>query len=181
VHIRPACGEDVEAASRVHLASWRTTYAGIVADEFLDQLERDLDAAIDRRRRRWDRTDVRKLVAVTPGDHVVGFADGGPVRDGDAAYSGEVYAIYLLKGWQGLGVGRGLFSALGRALAEAGHASLKLWVLTDNPARRFYERLGGVLVDRNVIAVGGQALPESAYGWADTRAEPFARPPTPSA
>ena len=37
--VRPAIPEDAPAIARVHVASWRETYAGIVPDEFLASLK----------------------------------------------------------------------------------------------------------------------------------------------
>jgi hypothetical protein len=42
-----------------------------------------------------------------------------------------------------------------------------VWVLKENPARGFYERMGGVKVGEQMIEIGGATLPEIAFGWAD--------------
>jgi hypothetical protein len=39
--------------------------------------------------------------------------------------------------------------------------------LRDNPARFFYERLGGRLVSHKPIPVGGISVEALAYGWPD--------------
>jgi UDP-N-acetylmuramate dehydrogenase len=64
-------------------------------------------------------------------------------------------------------VGRRLVGAVAHALAEAGMPSMLLWVFADNPARRFYEALGGQLVARQTFELGGTTLAEVAYGWPD--------------
>jgi hypothetical protein len=43
-----------------------------------------------------------------------------------------------------------------------------VWVLADNPARRFYEALDGQYVGERDIEIDGVKLREVAYGWADT-------------
>jgi hypothetical protein len=43
-----------------------------------------------------------------------------------------------------------------------------VWVLADNPSRRFYEALGGAPVRTQHIEFGGTLLEEIAYGWRDT-------------
>jgi hypothetical protein len=49
-----------------------------------------------------------------------------------------------------------------------GFNSLMLWVLTENyPARRFYERLGGIYLTERVEAFAGGSIAEVAYGWPD--------------
>jgi hypothetical protein len=44
-----------------------------------------------------------------------------------------------------------------------------VWVLADNPARGFYERLGGRYLRQKPIEIGGIDLFEAAYGWDDIR------------
>lgn len=99
--------------------------------------------------------------------HVADFADGGPEREGDPEYKGELYAIYLLKESQGKGLGRLLTGAVARQNLQAGYASMLVWVLADNPSRSFYEHLGGKQVKAKQIEIGGAKLDEIAYGWAD--------------
>ena len=108
------------------------------------------------------------FVAETDGAEIVGFAGGGPEREGDRTYLGELYAIYLLQEHQRKGAGRVLASAVARRLLSDGFDSMLVWVLEDNhPARRFYESIGGEQVGRKTIAVGGADLVEVSYGWRD--------------
>jgi hypothetical protein len=54
-------------------------------------------------------------------------------------------------------------------LAEQGHETMIVWVLADNPARAFYERLGGRAAGRRAIRVGGALVDEAAYVWNDLK------------
>jgi GNAT superfamily N-acetyltransferase len=165
VEIRTACASDAAAIARVHVDSWRTTYRGIVPDDFLAAL------SYEQRERMW--RDILSpaprssfvSVAEDPGGQIVGFASGGPARDADHDYSGEVYAIYLLQDQQRHGLGRRLIRALVQQLVQAGMTSLLVWVLADNPARKFYEALGGQYVYDKQVSLGNARLVEVAYGW----------------
>jgi GNAT superfamily N-acetyltransferase len=99
----------------------------------------------------------------------VGFASGGPERSGDSVYTGEVYAIYLLASWQGQGIGRQLIATVVRQLIQRGFTSLLIWVLVDNPSRRFFEALGGQPVRDRLEMTGGVEVKDVAYGWLDAR------------
>jgi len=44
-----------------------------------------------------------------------------------------------------------------------------VWVLAENPNRRFYESLGGRFLRSTTITLGGADLEEWAYGWDDLR------------
>ena len=65
------------------------------------------------------------------------------------------------------GAGTLLVRGIAQALRDRGHRSLLVWVLAANPARYFYEALGGLFVREATISIGGEALPEYAYGWRD--------------
>jgi ribosomal protein S18 acetylase RimI-like enzyme len=84
-------------------------------------------------------------------------------------YSGQVYAIYLLESWQGQGIGRQLTITLVRQLIQRGFTSLLIWVMADNPSRRFYEALGGQRVRERREMAGGVEVMDVAYGWLDAR------------
>lgn len=165
--IRPAERTDAEAIARVHAASWRTTYQGLVEDTVLDSFDRDLDQRASLREQRLQRTGLMCWVLTTPGGRVVGFADGGPIRAAISDFSFELYALYLLRGWQGVGAGRALIRHLADNVKQVGGENLLVWVLKDNPARRFYEHLGAHWIARDTIQIGSRHLEEWAYGWTD--------------
>jgi len=165
--VRPATCADVGPIADVHVASWRTTYRGIVPAAHLDALTPD----------RWTEPWQRWLCAgAAPGPilvaadavgRVVGFAAGGPERSGDPGHTGEVYGLYLLAEAQRQGLGRRLVRAVAAGLAVAGHRTVLIWVLAANPACGFYAALGGTPLRHQTITIGGADLDEVAYGWDD--------------
>lgn len=145
------------------MASWRTTYRGLLADDFLASL--DASAYEDRWRRILEDGSSRVYVAAD-GQNVVGFASGGRERAGETGYEGELYAIYLLLEAQGRGHGRRLVQAVVGGLRELRLRDMIVWVLRDNSsARGFYERLGGTYVRAQPITIGSSVLEEVSYGW----------------
>jgi len=164
---------DAAGIARVHVEGWLSTYRGIVPDASLAR------RSLERRARFWSdvlcraRREEAVHVAVDPAGQIVGFASGGPRREGPAEYAGELYAIYLLPGARRRGLGRRLTVAVAHELTARGLDSMLLWVLADNcPARGFYEALGGQMVDRRRVDFDGVLLDEVAYGW---HGEAFAR------
>ena len=165
VKIRTANLSDAAGIARVHVESWRTTYKGIIPDDFLARL------SYEQREHLWNQvlTDPSRFVYVAedePGQ-IVGFISGGPEPNGDILYTGEIDAIYLLVPYQGQGIGRRLVITLASRLIQESMTALLVWVLAANPARKFYERLGGQLVYEKETSIGGASLIEVAYGWRD--------------
>ena len=59
-----------------------------------------------------------------------------------------------------MGLGRKLVEAVLEAL---GGGRMIVWVLGVNPARGFYERLGGRLIEEKQTRMGGELFTEVAY------------------
>jgi GNAT superfamily N-acetyltransferase len=135
----------------------------LLAEEFLAALS---EAGYTERWERLIRDGASLVFAAEDAGRVVGFASGGRERAGETGYGGELYAIYLLESAQRRGFGRGLFRAVVEGLRGMKFADLIVWVLRDNqPARQFYERLGGVYVRSQPITIGPSTLEEVSYGW----------------
>jgi len=161
--IRAATVSDAPAIARVHVASWLSTYRGLLPDDFLESLSETNYAE------RWKRViteGASKVVVAEDGSDVVGFASGGRERAGEQGFEGELYAIYVLDTAQGRGFGRELVRSMVDRLRELGLTNMIVWVLRDNrPARDFYERLGGIYVRAQPITIGSATLEEVSYGW----------------
>ncbi|HZD50343.1 MAG TPA: GNAT family N-acetyltransferase [Silvibacterium sp.] len=167
--IRPAVLEDAASIAHVHVASWRTAYAGIVSQAHLNSLD---EAQFTERWQSWITSETSAMFCVAELDGALcGFASGGPIRKPISFYDGELYAIYLLPEMQRRGIGRALFASVAAALASRELKHMLLWTLRDNPSTGFYERLGGEIVAEDVHEIGGDKLAGVAYGWADIAAK----------
>lgn len=146
------------------------SHRGIVADDFLAGMSAETSLArFVRLHGQAPENGALWLLAEDSAGRVLGFAFGGPERDVSSGYSAEVYAIYLLPAAQRHGLGAALLRALARGLAARGHESILIWVLRDNPACRFYEAMGGVLIHESTVTIGHQTLASRAYGWRSIR------------
>ena len=151
------------ALAMVHVESWKTTYRGLMPDDFLDSLDQGRYAE------RWQRSlrdDTTRVYVAEDQQEVVAYASCGPERAGENGFEGELYAIYVLEKAQRQGHGRALVRAATGGLRELGFSDMIVWVLRDNErARAFYERLGGIYVRTQPITIGSVVLEEVAYGW----------------
>lgn len=166
VTIREARPEDAAGLARVHVASWRSTYPGLIPTPFLVGMSEKAAAA------RWhaivqNRGPGRGAFVALEAGAIVGFGTYGARRVPVDGFQGEFYALYLLDEVQGRGIGRGLMAAMADRFLAVDVATAAVWCLRDNPARWFYERMGGSRVAERQIDFAGTKLTEIAYGWRD--------------
>ncbi|WBX80229.1 GNAT family N-acetyltransferase [Virgibacillus salarius] len=160
--IRKAIMADAAKIAYVHVESWKSTYKGIIPDAYIQK------QTYERRTNLWN-DNLRNQTVFIAEDHtgnIVGFAVGGQERTNDyPSYQGELYAIYLLKNYQGIGIGRRLFRSVTQQLRRDGFRSMLVLVLADNNARYFYETMGAKRIDAKEIMIAEKKLTEYVYGW----------------
>ncbi|CAH2599864.1 GNAT family N-acetyltransferase [Rhodovastum atsumiense] len=172
IAVRRARVADAAAIGAVHVAAWRSAYAGILPNDYLAGLSARRQAAYYESAIRGglgvhvgtaSGTD-----AIPPGGpaRVIGFVTGGHARQGGATLGeGEIETLYVLDDWRDRGLGRRLVRAAAAHLVSLGCRSAFVWVLRDNPSRWFYERLGGRVAAEAPIQVAGIPLMQTAYVW----------------
>lgn len=172
ISFREAKSSDAAALGKLHVASWRESYAEILPAHLLDGLSTDARSAM------WSAIlsdpatfgGMAIFVAESEGE-IVGFGACGCQRDEalkKEGFDGEVGAIYVLRSHQRASVGSSLMRLMTRKLLDEGRRAAALWVLRENvAARTFYERLGGAVVGERIDEESGTMLVEVAYGWSD--------------
>lgn len=169
MEIRPARTDDIDDLARVNIAAWRSAYAGLVPQSYLDAM---------------DPEDYRQRWSVrlggehgSPGEYLVGLLDGslacyvcfGPYRTQEDAPPGEqttgwgeIYAIYTDPGFQGRGVGSAVHDAALARLAATSHIEAALWVLRSNTRTRQWYADRGWSADGAISmwSAGSESLPE---------------------
>jgi L-amino acid N-acyltransferase YncA len=169
--IREAQPEDARAIAEVHVASWKSSYAGLIPEEYLATLSVEKRAEMWAGAFRQREKDPRcKTLFVCEDAHgqIQGFVAGGVEREQGCGYGSELYAIYLQHELQRSGAGSLLTQKLAQWLQSHGYRNMRVWVLEQNPSRAFYERLGGALLpETKTVEFGGKTYIERAYGWGD--------------
>ncbi|NMH68566.1 GNAT family N-acetyltransferase [Bacillus sp. RO3] len=154
-HTRKAELQDAEGIAFVHIHSWRTTYKGIISEEYLQSL------SIEEREQKWRGIlsgSHHTYVCEEEDGKIVGFVSFGKERSGE--YEGELYAIYLLKEYQGKGIGKRLFAIAVHELKKQGLFSMWIWVLKENPSKHFYYAFKPSLIKEEVLKIGRETHPE---------------------
>jgi GNAT superfamily N-acetyltransferase len=162
IKIRPATPDDAPAMARVIVDTWFAAHKGQVSDEAFQQ-RRD-EWGYKESEQGWRRTipkadgvSAQMLVATDEGQVIAVAASD--VTGADCA---EVGSLYVDVSYQRSGIGRRLVEATIDHYRSLGIATPHIAVLaTNQPARRFYETLGG----RNAGTRDDPDGLEIVYAW----------------
>lgn len=167
MRLRIATEADAALLAHLHTASWRSAYRGILDPGFLaGPIEQD-------------RLEVWTSRIGQPHPHLfitIAESDGEPVGfvcaigAEDERWGTLVDNLHVLPTAKGRGWGAALLGAAADwASGASPDSGLYLWCFEQNaPARRFYERRGGVIAEHSRHAVpGGGDRPVIRYHWAD--------------
>jgi len=164
--IRLAELRDAEALARVFDTTWHMSYRGVLPHAAFEELPPECTSE------HWRQALFRVpeahlyLTAVDEDDDPVGLATAGPDRFGGHEWA-ELYALYVMPGYQGLGLGRRLLAEAFRLMHEAGFGSGIVWTLSGAESRGFYERLGGAADHERETMEWGQRFSQTGYVWPD--------------
>jgi ribosomal protein S18 acetylase RimI-like enzyme len=134
--------EDAAEMGEFHVAVWRQTYAGMMSDQALAQLDVSRFAGMWRRiaetaEERESGGNVTRIAQHLPTGALAGFATVGDAREQDAPVPLQLWAINVLAAHQGSGVADRLLTA------TLGDGDAYLWVVEQNTrAQSFYRRHG---------------------------------------
>jgi ribosomal protein S18 acetylase RimI-like enzyme len=161
--IRRAESRDADAITAVHDAARREAYDGMIP-------AKELARIVARRGPLWWDRAIRRgtaILVIEVGGTICGYATFGPNRARNLVQKGELYEIYLLPEYQGVGLGTRLFLAARREMSRFGFDSVVVWALADNEqACRFYRNAGGRKVARANERFGDVSLTKVAFAWA---------------
>jgi ribosomal protein S18 acetylase RimI-like enzyme len=163
IDIRPARTSDASAIADAHDEAWRYAYRGIIPG-------RELERMIQRRGGAWWESAITRgsrILVLSAGEEVAGYASYGKNRAGILPVKGEIYELYVRPHFQGIGLGRKLFEACRSELGARGVDGLSVWALTDNEAAcDFYRAVGGTAAARGSESFGSVTLDKIAFTWA---------------
>ena len=156
--IRKATEEDARSVVEVNAYTWLTTYKGLIPDEILENNIKSIEERIPKSANSI-RTKNNVYVAQID-DKVVGIMGYGKSRNEEYNNSGEIYYMYVLKEYQGLGLGKKLFMTGIKELIDQGYDSMVLNVLEGNKTINFYEKYNGKKVGEKHDYFGETLLTE---------------------
>ncbi|MCO6184862.1 GNAT family N-acetyltransferase [Rhizobium sp. L1K21] len=141
IEVRRAEPNDAAKIAEVHRRSWEHTYAGLIPHKPLLRM-------LERRGQKWwanAATGPATLLVLDVAGEIAGYATVGLNRARALPHEGEIYELYLLPEYQGVGLGGRLFREAKGLLSSLGCEGLIAWCLEDSQqAVEFFRLKGGV-------------------------------------
>lgn len=147
--------------------SWIETYKEIMADEFLEKIENELNQNVERLKNEFEQTkinepDYKRFLLYVNGEPV-GIVAICKSREEKYPKSGELCTLYLLNKAKKKGYGRILFDKAKSELKNMGFNDMIIYCIKDNPTNEFYKHMGGKTIFQKGRNIGGKDLIENVY------------------
>lgn len=160
--IRKAKLGDENEMAQVIIETWKCAYKNIVPDDFLDSLTPDKHIELLGKQLSENK---EAIFVLEDENKIVGMISGGEDRSGKKDC--EIVAIYIQTHYQKRGFGRKLFDTIIREHIKNNYKSMIIWTFEENKDRKFYEKLGGQIEERNSYTISGKEIPLIGFVWND--------------
>lgn len=153
--------QDQGQMARIKIDGWKSAYDKIIASKYLNEL--DYEAQKNRYISSFEEYKDLVLVADREGE-ILGYSCFNYYDDIDSKYDAELVSLYIKSTETGRGIGSNLLKETAKLLYNKGKSNMIIWCLTNNfPAIKFYEDLGGKIVDQKRAKIGDEYYEE--YGF----------------
>jgi GNAT superfamily N-acetyltransferase len=167
--LRQAVNSDAASIANLHAESWRSAYRGILSNDYLD------DDIFTERQSYWQKSlnashpERRHVLLAEQDKNVLAFVS--VFLDKKPEHGALLHNLHVLPTLKGQGLGRLLMreAAQWTRLQNVNH--MHLWVFEINhEARKFYEALGGKVVEKRLESVAGNVEKDILrYYWQDLK------------
>ena len=161
--IRDATVNDIEEVAKLHVDSWHETYAGIISQDYLDNMRNNLEKRIERMKNEFN---LRTMIVVTLDDEIVGFSEFVFSNEfsKDLDIDCELCGLYIKNGYKNLGLGSFVFEYVTNLFKEQKKKKMGLWCVKENePAISFYMKKGGVFTKEKTFIIADKQYSEIAF------------------
>ena len=158
--------KDIEQVAKILVDSWKIAYKDFIDKTFLQNLS--LEEKIEKLKQEYK---VREYTIARNKDtnEVVGVTRFGKrldELDRFTEYDGEIDGLYVKPGLLRKKIGSRLLLYAKEKLKEQGNHKMIIWCLKENePSRKFYESMGGILLGEKMHNIGGKNYPLVGYGY----------------
>lgn len=167
--IRQAKPLDNYAIANIIVSGWKTAYKGLINDEFLDNLSVDIKAE------NWkniilSQNENNHIYIYEENNEILGVIRFGKPDENYNNYNAEIHVLYVKPALKRKGIGTKLFNFAKKYFLEQNTNQMIIWCLNNNiPSIKFYEKMGGTVVDTRKAIVNNIELEEVGIAYTLTR------------
>ena len=144
MEIRIATDKDCRSLALLKRRVWETTYRGIYPNEKLDKYDVDLN---ENKFKNMIKEQSQKLFVVLKDSEIIGYISCGKIMRAFDKHYHDIGLLYLLKEYQGKGIGAKLFQF---AKDELKNQGVTEFIVSCNKynfsAQQFYKKMGGKII-----------------------------------
>ena len=148
---RKAKVEDYEGIYYVSCYSWDETYRGFMPDEYLDDRIENFELRKLKTKAYLEKLenegDLDKYLVCEVDGNIIGICQYLRSQNEKYPDSGLLGALYVLKKYQKIGIGRDMFRMAVEGLMDIGYDTMYLECMTGNDSVNFYKKYGGIIVE----------------------------------
>ncbi|MGL5380592.1 GNAT family N-acetyltransferase, partial [Clostridium sp.] len=144
MEIRIATDADCRDLAILKRRVWETTYRGIYPNEKLDKYDVNLN---ENKFKSMIAKQSQKLFVVLDNLEIIGYVSCGKIMRAFDEYTYDIGLLYLLKEYQGKGIGLELFQFAQNELKNQGVTEFIVSCNKYNiPSQEFYKKMGGKII-----------------------------------
>lgn len=140
IDIKPATKKDLHIISSLAQEIWFATYRDYLSEE---QIVFMLENIYSEKSLSEQQQEGHQFLLVQENTKPKGFASFSETAN---SYIFKIHKIYLHPDFQGKGAGRKMIDYISNEVSSRGGTTLELNVNRDNPAKKFYEKTGFVVI-----------------------------------
>lgn len=168
IHIQKMEEKDIEEVADLLVKCWQNAYQGIVEQSYLAGLTQET-----KRNRIMENfkktTHQNQYVVAKEEGEVIGYMKYGNRVDQLGRflrYDAEIEGLYVKQGRLREGIGTELVNYAKQKLKQEKKHNTIIWCLKENyPSRKFYEKIGGILLGEKHCPIGEKEYTLVAYGY----------------
>ena len=163
--IRKATLDDIPEVAKLHINSWNNTYKGIIAQEYLDNMKKNLNKRIERMKNEFD---LRNMILATINDEIVAFSEFVLSNEfsKNLDIDCELCGLYVRNEYLKSGIGSQVFNYVRNLFISNNKKKMGLWCFKENKnAIDFYKKKGGVIVSEKKFALAGKEYSVVAFEY----------------
>ncbi|MGG7163391.1 GNAT family N-acetyltransferase [Clostridium ihumii] len=144
IEIRIATYEDCAQLAILKRNVWETTYRGIYPNEKIDKYDIELN---ENKFKNIIKKQSQRLFIVLNNSRIIGYVSCGRIMRSFDKYTHDIGLLYLLKEYQGKGIGSQIFKFAKNELKNQG---ITEFIVSCNKynfsAQQFYKKMGGKII-----------------------------------